>query len=774
MDLFGTQNPEEDKADKKQPVAQQADKKEISPNTDFSADQKEQAQTPDPSFENNDGIAVLKRQLPESDSPEASQAEVIPVKNSKKKTKTKPAEETTENKSGIDTPKVVAETPDEVESEKVFESFVKIISISGANYRNLRFDKVDLSKHPNGHVRALGKVGGGKSNFFEICRLALGGLKKITDTRINPDGTEKAGWEIKFSDSFYMGMTKTPTGKIDVTLYQKDKDDKKITPVKDGMAWTVSDYRLSLVTDLTFDTDKFLSEDDRIHWKYIEKIYYAVLKALGLVGDINDPTTFDYKINKAIEEREVIHRERSSIGAQQVNLDTEFGEKAEPPAKVDVALLNTKLTEQNTNKQNVINEIVAINRTRFEEYQTAKANSSIELSQKKATKQKEIDDEKLKLKSYNSNIETSHSLLVAKLKDEITTHNNEQDARQKKINDCADYETQFIDLMFNLNKIGFSSETILDAPITETYDQALLREIKEFHASLPKPIDGRDFEKEKAVLDKQTTKLPVEDAEILTLTPEILATFPKDFQKVLSVIKTKFGELGLLNASEVKQQPDLIYDVDKLIELETLPHFTTAEQGEVVVPLNIHILHEKETELLAIAKNINQLTKSIASADDINFIVHRFEVRDQFVEAEAKVQKLRAEKKLAFTKVNTGVKGFKILYDDIADEVNTFYDGNCFGMPIEDRLFKTYSHTQQRFIAMQVQLVELKKKKNPLNAMWLDELGMDQATSDLIAKFGEENGLLIFTAGTGDYTKEDLTSNEILIENGEVLFSEDF
>ena len=80
--------------------------------------------------------------------------------------------------------------------------------------------------------------------------------------------------------------TKYEDGKLSSSVYIKDKDGKKCaTPVINGTKFTAAALRDHLKTELTFGVEAFISEDPRIQFDFMTKVYKERLKEKGIVFD---------------------------------------------------------------------------------------------------------------------------------------------------------------------------------------------------------------------------------------------------------------------------------------------------------------------------------------------------------------------------------------------------------------------------------------------------------------------------------------------------------
>jgi len=176
---------------------------------------------------------------------------------------------------------------------------------------------------------------------------------------------------------------------------------------------------------------------------------------------------------------------------------------------------------------------------------------------------------------------------------------------------------------------------------------------------------------------------------------------------------------------------------------------------------------------------ISDIDIQIKNAELNNRFCDRYDLNRQWGEACGKVDQKRNELAKMYAQVNTGVEGLRMkpfFNEDGKMEIKTVYSGvydsdffkNKDG---EERLLVSYSSTQRPLIGILLQVARLKQKSKILPYIFLDDVPMDSRSRDLITRIAEENNLTIITSITGDFDKDKLTENELLIEGGEVFFN---
>ena len=177
-------------------------------------------------------------------------------------------------------------------------------------------------------------------------------------------------------------------------------------------------------------------------------------------------------------------------------------------------------------------------------------------------------------------------------------------------------------------------------------------------------------------------------------------------------------------------------------------------------------------------QNLTNIDVEISHAQETNELFRKFEVLEQYREADKNVKELYAERNKLYMQINCGVKGLNInILEEDGKSLGFFYNGNADleyftnpdGYP---RPLTSYSKSQKIYIAAMLQCYLMSKKQYPLNVLCVDDTGMDKKIHQLWDNFSKKYGLMILVTSTNDKEVEDIGSNEILIENGEILIHE--
>jgi len=147
-------------------------------------------------------------------------------------------------------------------------------------------------------------------------------------------------------------------------------------------------------------------------------------------------------------------------------------------------------------------------------------------------------------------------------------------------------------------------------------------------------------------------------------------------------------------------------------------------------------------------------------------------------EANEAVKDLKNDYYKKLTGIDTGVDGLHISLENAESEniflmYNGEYDTEYFHNPEKElRKLSSYSDTQKPLICLLIQNYLLKQKGKSMPYLWIDKVPIDNKTRLLLNRMSEELGLWLFVSWTGDFEKANLVDGELLIENGDVFFSE--
>lgn len=186
----------------------------------------------------------------------------------------------------------------------------------------------------------------------------------------------------------------------------------------------------------------------------------------------------------------------------------------------------------------------------------------------------------------------------------------------------------------------------------------------------------------------------------------------------------------------------------------------------------------EEPDTTAVDAKVAELNLEIEAAKERNLLVRKFEVMEAHKRADEAVKELYLERNRLFMQINCGVKGLSILLlDNEGKRLGFHYNGQSdkeyfHNESLEPRPLTSYSKSQKIYIAAMLQCYLMSKKAFPLNVLCVDDTGIDKKVRDLYNTFAKKFGLMIFITSTNDRTESDLSPNEILIHDGEILIKE--
>lgn len=399
-----------------------------------------------------------------------------------------------------------------------------------------------------------------------------------------------------------------------------------------------------------------------------------------------------------------------------------------------------------------------------------------------------------------------NKLGVEKLKAELDELTNERDRLRDQCQNSGAFAASFERDGYTLDQIGAIEPTDIEK-LESRKNELLISKGKASGDAIA------EYEKKKAEIAQKGANIVNECRAIIEqLTAEFKAkeAFNKEVAEHNSKIDTEFlnfkTALYALSFVDDAKKQDLLINltsyknsVIKKISLIELPKMPLIENNKIIVNDNIvydskftdilnkrkevaieyNSLKEPEATTKAIDNQIAQIESQITAGNFNNKLLERYELNRRWVDSCGKVEVKRNEIAKLYAQVSTGVEGLKMtpFYNkEDKIEIKTTYDGSFdveyFKNPNkENRLLVSYSSSQQPLIGVLLQVARLKLKGKYLPYIFLDDIPLDKKCKELIARIAEENNLTILTSMTGDFNKENLEVNEMLIEGGEVFFS---
>ena len=594
---------------------------------------------------------------------------------------------------------------------------VKIINVTAANFGIFKAVELDLTKFKNGVIALKGQAGQGKSTIQNAIKVSTQGRATLADADQYGNDFVLETQLLDGDRKIFVGAS-NKDGKITYKLYEKDSAGKKVSnPIIDGVKATPAKYMDLISTELTFGIRRFLSDDNTTQKKFMFELFRPELEKMGVIFDKKN-AGYEKSI---LGELDALTITRDNLRAQCTHrgaFATDFerdGHKLESVGameKIDVVGMDQERTDLLVQKGQAEGNANA-------EHEKAKA-AIAEKGQKIVADCRAINE---RLMSDYEEAKNGYDFTFDKKK-----HDDEQlNKALVLLEDC-----HFLaDHMVNVGS-DFNAKFLNHYAFTE---------------NLKEPADP--------------TTIPIVDGK---MRPVPNFAYPVDYAEVTKDYISLAQEFQALKAPEHKPEE---FD-----------------------------------------QKISALVLKIENAKVNNDYVERYQINREWVEAAALVNQKRNELAKLYAGVDTGVNGLKMkpfFEEDGKMDIKTVYDGSydygffkpqikklrdkfndttsasekeSLGIEMnnlteEQRLLVSYSSTQKPLIGILLQVARLKTKEKVLPYVFLDDVPMDKNSRSLITRIADENKLTIITSITGDFQKDKLTENELLIEGGEVFFSED-
>lgn len=591
---------------------------------------------------------------------------------------------------------------------------VKIINVTAEKFGIFKAFELDLNKFKAGVIALKGQAGQGKSTVQNAIKVSTQGRATLADA-------DQYGSDFVLETQLLDGDRKifvgaaNKGGKIEYKLYEKDSAGKKVqNPIIDGVKATPAKYMDLISTELTFGIRRFLSDDNTTQKKFMFELFRPELQKMGVIFDkknVGYKESILGQLDALTVSRDNLRAKCTHRGAFATDFDRD-GYKLDNIATmepVDILALTAKYNDLLVQKGQ------------------AEGNSTAEYEKAKSA--------------------------IAERGQKIVS-----DCRDINVRLQVDYEKE------NSKCIAFDNRSRCDSEIIGEIREKLndLSFLKNGAHECYLDLLKKDFEHAYSKSPK-TPIVPITIPILLNkLKPVTDVVYPVDYNTVLSEYKTLITEFQALKAPEFKPEE---FDI-----------------------------------------KLEALTKSIDNAKVNNDYVERYEINREWVQASAEVTQKRNELAKLYAGVDTGVKGLKMkpfFEEDGKMDIKTVYDGSydydffkpqikklntqfsdakstadkeSLGVEIgklqqEQRMLVSYSSTQKPLIGILLQVARLKTKEKVLPYVFLDDVPMDNRSRELITRIADENKLTIITSITGDFQKDKLTENELLIEGGEVFFA---
>ena len=274
----------------------------------------------------------------------------------------------------------------------------------------LQAQTVEFSQSPDNLIQVKGHVGAGKSTVNNAIAIGMSGGSE----RELPIDLKKYE-NLDIEECICMGETpvymhtKYEDGKLSSSVYIKDKDGKKCaTPVINGTKFTAASLRDHLKTELTFGIEAFISEDPRIQFDFMTKVYKEKLKEKGIVFDKRSEAyqgSLLYQLEQAKLERSNLYTQVSALNAYKKRLEEEGYPETAIPEFIDIDSIEA---ERKAATKAYYDKLAAID-AKINETKVAAAsyNATISAYNQSLDKEKELADQKAKAEvdAFNAEIE---------------------------------------------------------------------------------------------------------------------------------------------------------------------------------------------------------------------------------------------------------------------------------------------------------------------------------------------------------------------------------
>jgi BMFP domain-containing protein YqiC len=349
----------------------------------------------------------------------------------------------------------------------------------------------------------------------------------------------------------------------------------------------------------------------------------------------------------------------------------------------------------------------------------------------------------------------------------------------RELKDVITLEQQISAAHSDINYLQRNAKQVHEAALNELKTKGLEinAKLKDFRDKIK---DSNDVNQEELNLWEELQRQKTEDLDKIQQTLESLES--NNIDEVLMLThaglpidkkpKNKFlTQLEFNEKGQCTSQPEDFQD-EKINQLLKAYIFSKSQYSKKAKQEDIIPDTSKQEEKIAYLKDElnsnytwNKEAKAINSFHD-------------WKDANEIVKDLKNDYYKKLTGIDTGVDGLHISLEN-AESENIFlmydgaYDTEYFHNPEKElRKLSSYSDTQKPLICLLIQNYLLKQKGKSMPYLWIDKVPIDKKTRLLLNRMSEELGLWLFVSWTGDFEKANLVDGELLIENGDVFFSE--
>lgn len=622
---------------------------------------------------------------------------------------------------------------------------VKIINFKATDLGAYKALELDFEKFKSGVIAIKGQVGAGKSTIQKGIQTTTQGRGTLADQSQYGEVWES---EIQLSDGerkIFIGAKKKEGKTLEYVLFEKDENEKKIiSPVIDGIKATPAEYLKVLTTELTFGIKDFLDKNATIHRKFMFSLFKPELKKLGVVE-------IEKELDLLTAERDKLRTECTHNAAFMADFERE-GYKSETLGfleSVDIEALSKQ------------KEALLVERGTLAE------KAKTDLEKKKADLEKKGAEVNGKIRDLSDRLREEYNNTISELEKKRSA------AKDAVLAACEMLKVEYSDsqTVYEVNKKKHSDSCEYWHLLNDQFEKMTDRKL----------LSGNSGELFMKLLEGIKTELEVLSRIAEKSKPKkiVLPVFENGLIRPSYDVKLKPVVAAYNSIPANPDEPVLPTFEGAKLKTKEYEHenFTPLFADRAKIGAEYMSVTESTFSTSDYDNKIELLSAQIKGAENNNKLISRFELNQIWCEAANEVQRKRDELAVLYAGIDTGVEGLKmtVFYNNEKPEIKTTYDGTYdptfFANPSrQDRLLVGYSQTQSALIGVLLQVARLKRKAKVFPYIFLDDVPMSGNATAVLARIAEENTINVITSFTGDFDRDKLKDNELLVEGGEVFF----
>ena len=287
------------------------------------------------------------------------------------------------------------------------KSSPKIISLVLNNkFGILEAQTVEFVQDSSKLIQLKANVGSGKSTVGNALAVGMsGGSERELPLDMKKYEGVDLEEQISFGDTPVFLHTKYENGKLSSSVYIKDINGKRCdNPILNGSKFTAASLRDYLKTEMTFDSESFISENPKVQMDFMMRVYKDKLIDKGVIFDKKSPLyqgSILYELEQAKFERSRIYNKVTELNAFKSRLEGEGWKETNIPDFINASLIEE---EQKVATKKYYENVALVD----------KELSDLSL---KASQFNSI------IANYNATLETQKELADAKLQKEVDDYN---------------------------------------------------------------------------------------------------------------------------------------------------------------------------------------------------------------------------------------------------------------------------------------------------------------------------------------------------------------